>query len=99
MIKKLGKIQHPKNSFLIRAYCTTCNGLVQESNPLQKDRLKETWQSAVLSAPLILKCKKCSDKNVNFNLRFKIYCTRKRKELDPAVLNLNISAKDITGKK
>lgn len=70
-------------SFVIRAYCTKCGVLIQESNPFYKKELIKRWDVAVVSAPSVLKCTCKPNEQTNLDIEFKIYRKDLDKEFEP----------------
>lgn len=70
--------------FSIRAYCSTCNKLLMESNYFYRHDLDKKWDMAVLGATAI-PCKDCDHKVPNFNINLKVYDKTLDVEVDPKV--------------
>lgn len=70
-----------RGALVIRAYCTSCKALLQESRRMTKKELRKFWDRAVLGA-LSIKCDSCGYKFPNFNVELKIYSHITKSEYD-----------------
>lgn len=66
----------------VRAYCTDCGKLLQESNPLTKKQLIANWNSTVMGA-LSMSCKDCGNKSPNVHIELRIYNSKLHTEVLP----------------
>lgn len=78
------KHQGPAKLYTIRAYCSDCGVLLNESVPLTRRQLLFNWDNAVMAAPQI-GCEKCNRKFPNWHINLKIYHSVYKKEFEPAV--------------
>lgn len=70
-----GELLQNKGALRIRAYCSKCGKLLQESVNMSKKQLILAWDRAVLGA-VGIKCQDCNNKFPNFDINLKIYNSR-----------------------
>lgn len=73
----------PQGILKIRAYCSDCNTLLQESNLFTTKQLKQNWDRAVIGA-VHMKCDKCGHKFPNFSINLKVVNTKTGREYNPS---------------
>lgn len=68
--------------YTVRAYCSKCGKLLQESIPLSKKELINSWDKGVLDAAG-MSCKDCNTTIPNFYINLRVYHAKQKKEYDP----------------
>lgn len=68
--------------YKVRAYCSDCHALLQESNLLTQKQLVDNWQQTVLNA-LQFRCEACGHKIPNVHIELRIVDTRFNTETLP----------------
>jgi len=69
--------------YSIRAYCKSCDKLLNESYSYTLEELIEKWDTAVLEGPFALKCDYCKSKFPNYNVYYMIYNSKENVECTP----------------
>lgn len=72
-----------KGILRVRAYCSDCNALLQESNLLTTKQLKSLWDRTVIGA-VHIPCEKCNNKFPNFSINLKVVNTKTGREYPPS---------------
>lgn len=77
----MSKINPVNRFFTIRAYCTECNKLLNESVPFTRKELLAVWDDAVFKA-INIPCKDCKFTFPNYKIKFTIHDSRREKDYD-----------------